>query len=614
MTFRPSPARWFELVTTKAHVASALGALALTGAVELESRERSDRKALLPDLDELLKAYRNLSRNYEGHWPAPRGLAKSGDPRALLEDDWKRLTDWRAEADATIARIERLARERDDLDTLMEALDLAGEEFPDLAKLAGAGPLMSVALLRLPPQAALGGAVKGALTLRWDKKDAAFFVVVGPPAEVRDVVAEAPSLKGRSIPLPEGLPASAAAARGAVAERRAACAREIDAIEAELQSLSDRHAIANALGDFGLFEWLEDHAGDLSSGSRLVYVTGWTSLDSEAALQEELERRGVRSLIRLLPDPPGADPPLLLKNPRWARPFELFARMLGMPRRTEADPSVVVALVAPLMFGFMFGDIGQGFVLAVVGALYGTRSRVLRLLLPGGVLAMAFGFAFGSVFCLEPIPALWLRPLDQPIALLAITLAFGAALLTLGLAINAAQARWRGAFGHWLVHEAGLTAAYLGVLAGVVWRPALWAAAGGALWFVVGAAALARGGPLRAGAIALAEFVEKFIQLLVNTVSFARVGAFALAHAGLSAAVVGMADAAGGAAFWIVLLIGNALILTLEGLVVGVQTARLMLFEFFIRFLEGGGRALAPLAPPVKWRPRFPADLEPQET
>ena len=80
MTFRPSPARWFELVTTKAHVASALGVLALTGAVELESREHADRKALLPDLDEFLKAYRKVARNYEGHWPAPRGVAKAAIP------------------------------------------------------------------------------------------------------------------------------------------------------------------------------------------------------------------------------------------------------------------------------------------------------------------------------------------------------------------------------------------------------------------------------------------------------------------------------------------------------------------------------------------------------
>ena len=152
MTFRPSPARWFELVTSKAHVASALGALALTGAVELESRAEADRTALLPDLDELLKAYRNMARNYEGHWPAPRGLAKSGDPRTLLEDAWNRVANWRAEADPVIVRIERLARERDDLDALLTALAVAREEFPDPARLGGAGPRMAVALLRLPPR------------------------------------------------------------------------------------------------------------------------------------------------------------------------------------------------------------------------------------------------------------------------------------------------------------------------------------------------------------------------------------------------------------------------------------------------------------------------------
>ena len=211
------------------------------------------------------------------------------------------MTDWRAEADPTIARIERLARERDDLEALVEVLDLAGEGLPDLAKLAGAGPLMSVALLRLPPQGALGGAVKDALTLRWERQDAAFVVVVGPPAEVSDVVAEAPSLKGRSIPVPEGLPAAAALARAVVADRRAACVGEIDALEAELQSLSDKHAIAEAIGDFGLFEWLQHHAGDLSGGSRLVYVTGWTSLASEAALP-----RGARAARRSLARSPAA--------------------------------------------------------------------------------------------------------------------------------------------------------------------------------------------------------------------------------------------------------------------------------------------------------------------
>jgi V/A-type H+-transporting ATPase subunit I len=81
-------------------------------------------------------------------------------------------------------------------------------------------------------------------------------------------------------------------------------------------------------------------------------------------------------------------------------------------------------------------------------------------------------------------------------------------------------------------------------------------------------------------------------------VSFARVGAFALAHAGLSVAVTELADAAGAVGYWPVFVIGNAFIIALEGLVVSIQTTRLMLFEFFIRFLHAGGREFNPLRPP----------------
>jgi V/A-type H+-transporting ATPase subunit I len=81
-------------------------------------------------------------------------------------------------------------------------------------------------------------------------------------------------------------------------------------------------------------------------------------------------------------------------------------------------------------------------------------------------------------------------------------------------------------------------------------------------------------------------------------VSFVRVGAFALAHAGLSMAVVGLSDAAASMVFTVlILLLGNVLIIALEGLVVAVQTTRLVLFEFFIRFLHAEGRPFRPLAP-----------------
>ena len=106
-------------------------------------------------------------------------------------------------------------------------------------------------------------------------------------------------------------------------------------------------------------------------------------------------------------------------------------------------------------------------------------------------------------------------------------------------------------------------------------------------------------GRIAAAARALGELLERTVQILVNTVSFARVGAFALAHAGLSAAVVALAQATGSATGEIAaLVVGNVLILVLEGLVVGIQTTRLILFEFFVRFFESRGREFRPLLPP----------------
>ena len=99
---------------------------------------------------------------------------------------------------------------------------------------------------------------------------------------------------------------------------------------------------------------------------------------------------------------------------------------------------------------------------------------------------------------------------------------------------------------------------------------------------------------------ALAELVERTLQILINTLSFARVGAFALAHAGLSSAIVSLMNAGSNRLVQtLVLVIGNAIVVVLEGLVVSIQTTRLVLFEFFTRFLTAEGRVFRPLpAPP----------------
>jgi V/A-type H+-transporting ATPase subunit I len=210
---------------------------------------------------------------------------------------------------------------------------------------------------------------------------------------------------------------------------------------------------------------------------------------------------------------------------------------------------------------------------------------------------------FGSVFSVHGlVPALWLHPLDAPLTLLLAPLVGGVVLLTVGLGLNALEARWDGEMRRWLLTDAALMVVYLGLLASFVKPVGLLVAAASALWFCIGHALIER--RVAAALGALGEAIEKTLQILINTLSFARVGAFALAHAGLSSAVVSLADAADSVvAKALILVLGNALVIVLEAMVVAIQTTRLVLFEFFARFMQGQGRAFRPLpAPPFVYQ------------
>jgi V/A-type H+-transporting ATPase subunit I len=91
------------------------------------------------------------------------------------------------------------------------------------------------------------------------------------------------------------------------------------------------------------------------------------------------------------------------------------------------------------------------------------------------------------------------------------------------------------------------------------------------------------------------DIFETAISMLSNTLSFVRVGAFAVAHAGLSLAIFALAGDEPNLKFWIVILIGNIIIVGLEGLIVGIQTMRLHYYELFGKFFTGGGLRFEPL-------------------
>ncbi len=602
MSLRPTPAQWFELVTVHKELARVMECLSRTGAVELEARSSAADRLLFPGLDEALKAQRELARRYHTYWPAAAAVeSRASEPLSeTLKTALARLAAWMDSATPIIAELEQLTSETADLAQLHAALASAADGFPDLHLLAGAGPKLQARLLTLPAGTLPREVPALVLYKPWQTPEANYALIIGRPADIAEIETQLPALKGRLVPLPAWLPPSPQEAVTAVAQRQGAMQKQREELDAELTALSERLHIAQALGDVALVEWLNEHAKDLRGSERLAWVTGWTSDVDGMRLRRALETCDVRYILRMSEAPEGMSPPLVLSNPGWARSFEVFAQMLGTPGRHESDPSQIVAVIASLIFGFMFGDVGQGAVVLIGGLALGRRIPLTRLMVPGGLMAMVFGVLFGSVFCREDIvPALWMHPLADPITLLLVGVIAGMGIIAIGLVLDAVQMHWRGEALHWWAHRAGLVIAYAGLMIAPLWRDGLLVAAAGALWFILGGAIVVHEGRLSALASAAAEFVEQALRLLVNTVSFARIGAFALAHAGLSVAIIEMAQASGSVGYWPVLVAGNVLVIALEGVVVSIQTTRLLLFEFFIRFLTGAGRAFKPLPPPA---------------
>jgi V/A-type H+-transporting ATPase subunit I len=272
-----------------------------------------------------------------------------------------------------------------------------------------------------------------------------------------------------------------------------------------------------------------------------------------------------------------------------------------------------------LMFGLMFGDLGHGLALAVLGLLLrrsrATRLQGIRPLWPfavaGGLSASVFGLLYGEA--LGPtglVPAVWLRPLDEPVRLLAAAVAVGAALLAIGYGFGVVN-RWR---------EAGARAALLApsgfaglavfaggavVALGVYVEADALLAAGVAV--AVGGVVLLFLGFLWDGGFSGAAVVEALVEVLdavvrvgANVMSFTRLAAFGLMHAALGAIVLDGAEAlwaagaAGAVAAVLLLAAGNVVAFALEALVAGVQAMRLEYYELFSRVFAGAGEPFTP--------------------
>jgi V/A-type H+-transporting ATPase subunit I len=351
------------------------------------------------------------------------------------------------------------------------------------------------------------------------------------------------------------------------------------------------------------------------------YLSGWIPKGSMNVLEGQYKRKGISFYFEDSEQMETLKSPTVLKNPKLIKPFEFLVKTYGTPSHNEIDPTLFVAITYVLMFGMMFGDVGHGLVLLILGSIiYFTKKIDLAGIgIMCGITSMIFGFVYGSFFGNEQIlTPIYKNPMRNIMTMLIASVVFGVAVIMIAMIINIINAIRAGRFKEVLFDRNGITGMvfYIGViifaLVTLITGRTITSFVFIVCFFIVPIVLMFMKEPLinlMKGKKALPEkekgtfFVEAFFEVfeallsfLSNTLSFVRIGAFALSHAGLSLAVWSVYNLIegkiGGA---VALIIGNVIIIALEGLVVGIQGMRLEYYELFSRFFKGEGREFKPL-------------------
>ncbi len=358
-------------------------------------------------------------------------------------------------------------------------------------------------------------------------------------------------------------------------------------------------------------------------------LCGWMTEKDAQAFQSDISDDS--RIFCLIEDEEQEDvhktPPTKLKNPKLFKPFEMYTKMYGLPAYGEMDPTWFIAITYSFIFGAMFGDVGQGLVLLIGGfLLYKIKHIDLAGIIScAGIFSTFFGFMFGSFFGFEDvIEPKWLRPMDAMATVpfigklntvFIIAIGFGMGIILVCMIFNIINSfHAKDVEKTWFDTNsvAGLVfyGSAVAVIALFMTGKALPGTAVLLIMFLVPLLVMFLKEPLTnlvekkpqlieggAGMFIVQGFFEMFEVLLSyfsNTLSFVRIGAYAVSHAAMMQVVLMLAGAENGSPNWVVIVLGNIFVCCLEGLIVGIQVLRLEYYEIFSRFYKGSGRKFEP--------------------
>lgn len=431
--------------------------------------------------------------------------------------------------------------------------------------------------------------------------------------------------------------------------------REVAKINEEKKNYAQTHSaeIKRLLGVFCVSEQVKDIQNGLESTSMVYRITGWIPASDARIFMKEIDElsEGRVAIREYLPSEVPAvlsgeeKVPVKLTHGKFVAAFERMIFSYGSPLYGAIDPTPFVALFFTFLFGIMFGDFGQGLVILLVGILMlkkivkiGGWNKFAPIFIGVGcsscVMGLITGEFFGNETVLRPFalfvtglfgtprtPILKVMPSSDPnsifviFGIFGVTIALGFLINSIGVIVNICNNAICKKWGNVFFGKSGLAGLlfYWYVVAFAIsiavfhHSPAVYD------WIIIGVTLFlsAFGEPFErlfngerpvvengVGSLVIGgivELIEVVSNYLSSTISFVRVGAFALAHAVLGFIMEMMSAKCGPVGGIFVLIVGNAIVVVLEGMIVAIQVIRLQYYEFFSKFFNETGTEFKPL-------------------